>query len=370
MQGKLICHLSTELTTSATSSRLTDLSPTSLPSNDSSRSVNNVSVNNALVNNASVNNTSVNNVSIENASINNVSVNNASVNNVSIENASIENDSVNNASVFIPSVYSAPVYNDPVYSAPVYSAPAYNASVTNTSVTNVSVNDASVYSAPAYNVSVNDASVYNPPADNDPIYNDSVNNASVYSSSVNSTSVSELYSPSFSLSRTLRTHNTSSEGITAIVAIHTTIPRSHIEQQHSLPNILTRPVSSGGTSTTDHPQNPPRPSAPGIVSTEQPVANAQHNFNANEDLYGPFPEGWERRIDPLGRTYYVDHNTRSTTWNRTSPYQAVDHQAQEGENTTTGSGSLPARWEGRYTPEGRPYFVDHNTRTTTWVDPR
>jgi len=25
---------------------------------------------------------------------------------------------------------------------------------------------------------------------------------------------------------------------------------------------------------------------------------------------------WERRTDPRGRTYYVDHNTRTTTWQR------------------------------------------------------
>lgn len=25
---------------------------------------------------------------------------------------------------------------------------------------------------------------------------------------------------------------------------------------------------------------------------------------------------WERRLDPLGRTYYVDHNNRQTTWTR------------------------------------------------------
>ncbi|KAF7330374.1 hypothetical protein MVEN_02475800 [Mycena venus] len=31
---------------------------------------------------------------------------------------------------------------------------------------------------------------------------------------------------------------------------------------------------------------------------------------------------------------------------------------------------LPLGWEERRTPEGRPYFVDHRTRTTTWVDPR
>jgi E3 ubiquitin-protein ligase NEDD4 len=134
------------------------------------------------------------------------------------------------------------------------------------------------------------------------------------------------------------------------------------------------------------------------------------NFNPTVDQYGPLPPGWERRIDPLGRTYYVDHNTRSTTWNRPSPNAAANTTAQNSEtnaardqharriladdlleatnpnyrntisggppamlstgNTTAGSGSLPHGWEERYTPEGRPYYVDHNTRTTTWVDPR
>jgi E3 ubiquitin-protein ligase NEDD4 len=28
------------------------------------------------------------------------------------------------------------------------------------------------------------------------------------------------------------------------------------------------------------------------------------------------PAGWDRRVDHLGRTYYVDHNARTTTWNR------------------------------------------------------
>ena len=39
-------------------------------------------------------------------------------------------------------------------------------------------------------------------------------------------------------------------------------------------------------------------------------------------------------------------------------------------NTTAGSGALPNGWEEHYTPEGHPYYVDHNTQTTTWVDPR
>ena len=56
-----------------------------------------------------------------------------------------------------------------------------------------------------------------------------------------------------------------------------------------------------------------------------------HNFNAAEDRYGPLPEGWERKTDPLGRTYYIEHDTRSTTWNRPSPNQVINHHTQEGE---------------------------------------
>ncbi|KAL9109350.1 MAG: hypothetical protein Q9227_005980 [Pyrenula ochraceoflavens] len=142
------------------------------------------------------------------------------------------------------------------------------------------------------------------------------------------------------------------------------------------------------------------------------------NFSSFEDRQGRLPAGWERREDNLGRTYYVDHNTRSTTWQRPSTHLGEREQArtqmeanmqmerrahqnrmlpedrtgasspslQDQSNsppassnnvqmmatgaTTAGTGELPAGWEQRHTPEGRAYFVDHNTRTTTWVDPR
>jgi E3 ubiquitin-protein ligase NEDD4 len=161
------------------------------------------------------------------------------------------------------------------------------------------------------------------------------------------------------------------------------------------------------------------------ASTGQTGSNTSpgHQFDSHSDQLGPLPGGWERRIDHLGRQYYVDHNTRTTTWNRPSDNQVsntanqatstgeararhnqrtladdmlevVPPTAQGGSSTpnggtgsagagagavpvaagnnatTAGSGPLPAGWEQRFTPEGRPYFVDHNTRTTTWVDPR
>ena len=224
------------------------------------------------------------------------------------------------------------------------------------------------------------------------------------------------------LSRTPSSHATASETTPVLTMPTPVIPGNQdLEQQQPQPNIATRPVSSVGTSAALHPQNPTRPSPAGIVSPGQTMAsntNTQHNFNASEDQYGPLPEGWERRIDPLGRTYYVDHNTRSTTWNRPSPNQAVNHHTQEGETnaardqhsrrilvddlleatssgpntqrsgtasaqsgnaavvgagggaTTAGSGDFPAGWEEQFTPEvqSRPNYVDHNTRSTTWVD--
>lgn len=178
----------------------------------------------------------------------------------------------------------------------------------------------------------------------------------------------------------------------------------------------TRPVSTGSAAATTAASQPDAQPATTNASANAHTAsnnNAQmRNFNPHEDQYGPLPAGWERRIDPLGRTYYVDHNTRTTTWNRPSANQTTNTHAQEGNTnaardqhnrriladdmleagvaragsttantsaaalaasqnvTTNGAGPLPAGWEERYTPEGRPYYVDHNTRTTTWVDPR
>lgn len=33
------------------------------------------------------------------------------------------------------------------------------------------------------------------------------------------------------------------------------------------------------------------------------------------------------------------------------------------------SGPLPPGWERRFTNDGRPYYVDHTTRTTSWIKP-
>ena len=56
------------------------------------------------------------------------------------------------------------------------------------------------------------------------------------------------------------------------------------------------------------------------VTASPPAGNPPENANStNSGLEEPLPPGWEKRIDPHGRPYYVDHNTRTTTWERPTP---------------------------------------------------
>jgi E3 ubiquitin-protein ligase NEDD4 len=83
------------------------------------------------------------------------------------------------------------------------------------------------------------------------------------------------------------------------------------------------------------------------------------------------PLGWEERRTADGRSYFVDHHTRTTTWNdprRTSASAAAATNTALANRAALGP--LPSGWEMRMTSTRRIYFVDHNTRTTTWDDPR
>ncbi|KAM9313153.1 E3 ubiquitin-protein ligase NEDD4 [Gastrophryne carolinensis] len=100
------------------------------------------------------------------------------------------------------------------------------------------------------------------------------------------------------------------------------------------------------------------------------------------------PPGWEEKQDEKGRTYYIDHNLRTTTWER----PVVKPSQVEMEKPTPVQGApisrplqspkyekfsldqeklfLPKGWEMRHAPNGRPFFINHVTKTTTWEDPR
>uniref|UniRef100_A0A8C7ZCI9 E3 ubiquitin-protein ligase n=1 Tax=Oryzias sinensis TaxID=183150 RepID=A0A8C7ZCI9_9TELE len=116
-------------------------------------------------------------------------------------------------------------------------------------------------------------------------------------------------------------------------------------------------MSNGMESSCGARQTPPPPSSPSgrspaATAPAEPSPNATSNTEQSatstaEPNTDSLPTGWEQRVLPHGRVYYVDHNTKTTTWER----------------------PLPAGWEKRVDQRGRFYYVDHNTRTTTWQRP-
>ncbi|XP_065333980.1 E3 ubiquitin-protein ligase NEDD4 isoform X5 [Cloeon dipterum] len=86
------------------------------------------------------------------------------------------------------------------------------------------------------------------------------------------------------------------------------------------------------------------------------------------------PPGWTMQMAPNGRVFYIDHNERATTWvdprsGRASPMpnQVHNPSIKKPEDEL---GPLPEGWEERIHTDGRIFFIDHNTRTTQWEDPR
>lgn len=41
---------------------------------------------------------------------------------------------------------------------------------------------------------------------------------------------------------------------------------------------------------------------------------AGRNEDGTPDSLGPLPDGWEKRVEPNGRVYFVNHKNRTTQW--------------------------------------------------------
>lgn len=144
----------------------------------------------------------------------------------------------------------------------------------------------------------------------------------------------------------------------------------------------------------------PLSSHPQAIASDTALANpalglaAQHTLQ--QDEHGFLPPGWERRIDKYGHAFYIDHNTRTTTWVRPPTnvpanvieqrqMDLVEQQRRLHQQRTlpvteaqpairnypvpVNEDGLPLGWERRMAPNGQYYYIDHNTQRTTWVKP-
>ncbi|XP_056607186.1 protein WWC3 isoform X1 [Triplophysa dalaica] len=79
----------------------------------------------------------------------------------------------------------------------------------------------------------------------------------------------------------------------------------------------------------------------------------------------PLPPGWEEARDYDGRVFYIDHNTRQTSWidprdRITKPLTFADCVGDE----------LPLGWEVVYDQQVGVYYIDHINKTTQIENPR
>jgi hypothetical protein len=121
---------------------------------------------------------------------------------------------------------------------------------------------------------------------------------------------------------------------------------------------------------------------------------------------GPLPAGWMTGRTPEGRVYFINESERRTSWldprtgkpvpgvstqpgtrplledvlddaasaaSSSHHSQHSHHHSQHSHHSHLlpyGHLPMPEGWELCFNEKGVPYFVDHNTRTTTWEDPR
>ncbi|XP_055224191.1 E3 ubiquitin-protein ligase NEDD4-like isoform X6 [Gorilla gorilla gorilla] len=128
------------------------------------------------------------------------------------------------------------------------------------------------------------------------------------------------------------------------------------EQGHLPPGAKDSPVRRAVKDTLSNPQSP----QPSPYNSPKPQHKVTQSF---------LPPGWEMRIAPNGRPFFIDHNTKTTTWEDPRLKFPVHMRSKTSLNPND-LGPLPPGWEERIHLDGRTFYIDHNSKITQWEDPR
>ncbi|XP_040128547.2 E3 ubiquitin-protein ligase NEDD4-like isoform X5 [Ictidomys tridecemlineatus] len=146
------------------------------------------------------------------------------------------------------------------------------------------------------------------------------------------------------------------------------------EQAHLPPGAKDSPIRRAVKDTLSNPQSP----QPSPYNSPKPQHKVTQSF---------LPPGWEMRIAPNGRPFFIDHNTKTTTWEDPRLKFPV-HMRSKASLNPNDLGPLPPGWEERIHLDGRTFYIDHNSQVlcgendprdsvpsydskiTQWEDPR
>ncbi|KAF6733145.1 Membrane-associated guanylate kinase, WW and PDZ domain-containing protein 3 [Oryzias melastigma] len=86
-------------------------------------------------------------------------------------------------------------------------------------------------------------------------------------------------------------------------------------------------------------------------------------WSTQDESQEPLPKNWEMAYTETGMVYFIDHNTKTTTW--LDPRLAMKAKPPE----KCEEGELPYGWERIEDPQFGPYFVDHINQKTQFENP-
>ncbi|XP_032723232.1 membrane-associated guanylate kinase, WW and PDZ domain-containing protein 1 isoform X13 [Lontra canadensis] len=133
------------------------------------------------------------------------------------------------------------------------------------------------------------------------------------------------------------------------------------QEEHTLQETALPPVNSG------------------IVAA--PITDASQKFPqylplCAEDNLGPLPENWEMAYTENGEVYFIDHNTKTTSWldprclnKQQKPLEECEDDEGVHTEELDSELELPAGWEKIEDPVYGIYYVDHINRKTQYENP-
>uniref|UniRef100_A0A8C1KEM9 Membrane-associated guanylate kinase, WW and PDZ domain-containing protein 1 n=1 Tax=Cyprinus carpio TaxID=7962 RepID=A0A8C1KEM9_CYPCA len=93
-------------------------------------------------------------------------------------------------------------------------------------------------------------------------------------------------------------------------------------------------------------------------------------YPTEEDPLGPLPENWEMAYTESGEVYFIDHNTKTTSWIdprcMDKPQKPLEECEDDGMDMWL---KLPSGWEKIDDPVYGVYYVDHINRKTQYENP-
>ncbi|XP_051957324.1 membrane-associated guanylate kinase, WW and PDZ domain-containing protein 1-like isoform X4 [Xyrauchen texanus] len=124
----------------------------------------------------------------------------------------------------------------------------------------------------------------------------------------------------------------------------------------------------------DHPSVPPFPRDQvipyGLHITSASTTESSQNTHTHpshpteEDPLGPLPDNWEMAYTENGEVYFIDHNTKTTSWIDPRCLDKPQKPLEECEDD-----ELPTGWEKIDDPVYGVYYVDHINRKTQYENP-